>query len=115
MKFKINNTQWEIKEISQKEIKTMLNKRRNNNSEDVESIDSRYYGVTFHDSCLICLDKDLPIGRKKTTLMHELTHCYITTYITHLDNEYSEEMVCDIVANSNGFINSIIKKYFKEV
>ena len=93
----------------------MLNKRRNNNSEDIESIDSRYYGLTFHDSCLIYLDKDLPLGRKKKTLIHELTHCYITTYITHLDNEYNEEMICDIVANSNSFINDIMKKYFKEM
>lgn len=41
----------------------------------------------------------MPIDRKKSTLIHELAHCYIDNYITHCDKQYTEEDVADIVAN----------------
>lgn len=114
MRFKINNMNWIIKEMSQEEMKTIVNKRRANEEENVKSTDTRYYGLTYHDSLEIILDKDLASDRKKKTLIHELTHCFISCYITHQDKTYDEEMVCDIVSNSYDTINKIVNDYFKK-
>lgn len=114
MKFKINGMNWKIIEKSQAEIKIMMNKRRANEDENINSIDTRYYGLTFHDDLEIVLDKDLPKDRKKNVLIHELAHCYIGSYITHEDKTYDSEMVADIVGNSHEIINEIVNNYFKK-
>lgn len=111
MKFKINNREWTIIETSQKSIKNMQNIRRANKEENLESIDTRYYGITYCDIQKIYIDKDLPADRKKATLIHELTHCYIDNYITHCERQYSEEDVADIVANSYDIIHGIVEQY----
>ena len=110
----INGLNWKIIELSQEEIKTTINKRKAKDEEDIKSIASRYYGITYHDSLEIILDKDLPIDRKKKTLIHELTHCYIGSYITHQDKTYDEEDVADIVSNSYDIIHGITEEYFRK-
>lgn len=114
MNFVLNGLNWKIEELSQQEIKSIVNKRKNNNDEDIKSTDTMYFGLTYHDQSIIYLDKDLPIDRKKKTLIHELTHCYIDCYITHQEKSYDEEMVCDIVSNSFYLIELIVNDYFKE-
>lgn len=113
MKFKINNRSWTIEEKSQSEIKSIQNQRIANEEENIKSVTPRYYGVTHCDIQEIYLDKDLPTDRKKATLIHELTHCYIDNYITHCDKQYTEEDVADIVANSHDIIRNIVDKYFE--
>lgn len=114
MNFVLNGLNWKIEELSQQEIKSIVNKRKNNDDEDIKSTDTMYFGLTYHDKCIIYLDKDLPIDRKKKTLIHELTHCYIGCYITHQEKSYDEEMVCDIVSSSFYLIELIVNDYFKE-
>ena len=82
MKFKMNNREWTILEVSQSAIKNMQNIRKANEEENLKSTDTRYYGITYADIQKIYIDEDLPIDRKKATLIHELTHCYIINYIT---------------------------------
>lgn len=53
----------------------------------------------------------MPADRKKSTLIHELTHCYIDNYITHCEKQYTEEDVADIVANSYDIIHEIVEQY----
>ena len=106
--FIINNHRWTIEERSQDEIK----KDFSNHCDTATSV-GKYYGVTWQDTQTILLDKDLHEEAKKTTLIHELTHCYICSFITHTDKTYTDEDVADIVANSHDFINEIIGKYFK--
>jgi len=113
MKFKINNRTWTIEEKSQSEIKRIQNERRANEDDNIKSVTPRYYGVTHCDIQEIYLDRDLPIDRKRATLIHELTHCYIDNYITHDAKDYSEEDVADIVANSYDIIHEIVDKYFE--
>lgn len=113
MKFKINNREWTITEVSQGEIKNIQNIRRANEEENLKSIDTRYYGITYCDIQKIYIDEDLPKDRKKSTLIHELAHCYIDNYITHCDKQYSEEDVADIVSNSYDIIHEIVEKYLK--
>lgn len=116
MKFRINGTSWEIKEATQEQLKTIKNSRAGNGEkEDIKSLTERYYGITFTDLCIIYLDQDLPQERKRKTLLHELAHCYIVSYITHEEKNYDEEMVADIVANSHDIIKDIVDKYFEVV
>lgn len=116
MKFRINGTNWEIKEATQEQLKTIKNSRAGNGEkEDIKSLTERYYGITFTDLCMIYLDQDLPQERKRKTLLHELAHCYIVSYITHEEKNYNEEMVADIVANSHDIIKDIVDKYFEVV
>lgn len=111
MKFKINNREWKITEASQEAIKNKQNIRRANEEENIKSIDTRYYGITYCDEQKIYIDEDLPKDRKKATLIHELAHCYIDNYITHCEKQYTEEDVADIVANSYDIIHEIVEQY----
>lgn len=114
MKFAMNNRKWEILEIPQREIKEMQNRRRASRNENIKSTDTRYFGITYIDIQKIYIDKDLTLDGKRAALLHELAHCYISNYITHLDKEYSEEDVADIFSNSFDIISDIVDRYFKE-
>lgn len=113
MKFKLNNINWQIKEMNQKEIKKIINKKRANEEEIIDNTDSRYFGISYTDENIIYIDKDLPIARKKKTLLHELEHSYISEFITHENKSYTEEDVADIFSNSYDIITEIANKYFK--
>ena len=108
MKFKINNMEWEIVEANQEEIKQEMKKHFDKPDEE-----GKYFGVTYLDTQKIFLDKDLHIQRKRNTLLHELAHCYIGSFITHLGNkQYIEEDIADILANSHDIIREIVDEYF---
>lgn len=109
MKFKINNKNWEIKELSQEEMKEELKKHC-----ETPIQEGKYYGLTYADIQKIFLDKDLCPDRKRSTLLHELGHCYILTFITHKERQYDEEDVVDIISNSHDIIRDIADKYFEE-
>ena len=114
MNFEMNGCAWCIREVTQEEIKAEMESRYERNIEGEPSKDGRYFGTTYHDTQIIYLDKELPLDRKKKTLLHELTHCYIGNYITHMEKNYCEEDVCDIVSNSHDIIHEIVEKYFKK-
>ena len=111
MKFKINNQEWEIIELSQKEIKEKIKE-----CDMVENIeDGRYFGSTQEFIRTIYIDKDLPIQQKRQTLIHELTHCYISTVLfsyEHLNMDI--ETLCDVASCSHDIIHEIVEWYFRE-
>ena len=102
MKFKMNNSEYEILEVSQKDL--MVYK---------EQDEGYYYGQTHFMEHQVWIDQDLPLERKKRTLYHELTHVYIREYLTTRDIEPDEEVLCDISANSHDIIHEIVERYFK--
>lgn len=112
MKFNINNCEWKIKEDCQANIRSELELRSKSKIENDPTI-GRYFGITYSDKNMIVIDEELPEDRKRNTLIHELTHCYISSFITHQEKSYDEEMVCDICANSNEIINQIVNNYFE--
>ena len=114
MKFKINNREWEIIELPQEEIKAILNERRNNEEEELKSVETRYFGLCLFDKQVIYLDKYLHQEAKKQTLRHELMHCYINVFINHEEMTYNEEMVCNISSNSHDIIHEIVEDYFND-
>lgn len=107
MKFKMNNREWEILELSQELI------RKTFAEYDGEPQTGRYFGLTYLDNGKIYLDKDLCLDQKKQTLKHELMHCYIGCYLFNDDRNYTEEDVCNLSANSHEMIHEIIEQYFK--
>lgn len=104
MKFKMNNREWVILEKTQEELQKEIGKE-----------DGYFYGLTFYRTHEIWLYKDLCEAQKRQTLMHELMHCYIGSYITLMDGiiKYEEDLLCDISSNSHDIIHEIVEKYFK--
>ena len=97
-KFKINNTEWTIKEVSEAEI--------NNEMKNYFTL-----GVTIYKSQEILLLENQP--NLARTLKHELMHVWLYEY-GHAQNDetkYSYEDICEIVASSNDFINEIVLLY----
>lgn len=109
MKFKMNNREWEIKELSQEEIREHFK----NYKYDGEPVQGKYYGLTYMDEQTIYISNDLHPEQKRQTLMHELMHCYIGCYITHQEQQYTEEDICNFSANSHDIIHKIVEDYFK--
>ena len=103
MKFKMNNVEYTIKEVSQQEFWDYK----------VDEQDGYYYGQSHFQNQEVWIDKDLPIEKKIKTLYHELTHVYIREYLTSRDIEPTEEVMCDIAANSHDIIHKIVESYFE--
>lgn len=94
MTFTINSNEWEIKEvpIEYMEVENAL-----------AETDYLKQEIRIWDECKC----------KKNTLKHELCHVWLWEY-SHLQNDNDKfhfEQVCQIVANSNDFINEIVDKY----
>lgn len=96
MKFKCNNTEYEIKEVNCIE-------------DEVETV-----GLTRYQERIIFLkklDKDFMIR----TLKHELMHVWLYEYGHNQDEkEFNNEDVCEIVACSNDFINEVVEQYLNK-
>lgn len=97
-KFKINNTEWTIKEVSEAEI--------NNEMKNDFTL-----GVTIYKSQEILLLENQANLIK--TLKHELTHVWLYEYGHRQDDEkkFDYEDICEIVASSNDFINKVVEQY----
>ena len=104
MKFKINNNEWEIKEISNAEMNIIA-------PSDNEKTFT--HGETIYRDLTIYINKETK--EKKKTLYHELMHCLMYEY-GHNQNEkeFNCEDVCEISACTHDTIHRIVEKYFKE-
>lgn len=99
-KFKINNTEWTVKEVSEAEI--------NNEMKNDYTL-----GITLYRTQEIwLLDNQVNIIR---TLKHELTHVWLFEHGHRQDdeNKFDYEDICEIVASSNDFINETVRGYVK--
>lgn len=106
MIFKMNDNEWTILEKNKDVIKEMYIKASGNT--DIMDI----YGYTEYMDKTIYLNRDMVESVKRKTLMHELLHCYIFEYCSIEQNEYDEEVMCDICANSHDIIHNIVEEYF---
>ncbi len=106
MEFKINNDEWIIEEKTSKEMIELYSAQKYPN-EDVFFV----FGLTNKADHIIYINKDMCKEQKVKTLKHELTHCYIWNHGLYNVPNFNEEMVCDLVASSNDFINKIVKQY----
>ena len=102
MKFEINNSMWEIKEITEEEM-YYYNGRQG------------YYthGLTCYKENTIYINKTSP--EKIRTLKHELAHCWLYMYGHNQDDKnFNNEDICEILASSNDFINEVVQEYIKQ-
>lgn len=113
MKIKINDIEYEIIEMSQKDYKEFRKKEdEDTGSEITDTTKGIWFGSSHHYQNTIFIDKNLKRDRKRKVLIHELTHCYISEYITHQEQQYTEEDVADISANSHDLVHKIVEDYF---
>lgn len=108
MKFVINNTEWNIEELEKEKLDEMY-------KEENEGKVYYTFGVTKYPKHTIYINKNMCTSQKIRTLKHELAHCYMWSYGLYNVTEITEEILCDIVACSNDFINEIVERYIKEV
>ena len=102
MKFKMNDRDWEIKEVEQKKMREI----------EEDNGKNTYFGLTVYDEQVIYLWEELPTQQKRQTLLHELFHCYLGVYVSFQELELKEELVCNLVANSHDIIHKIAEDYF---
>jgi Zn-dependent peptidase ImmA (M78 family) len=103
----MNNHRWEIVELSRDVITKQY--REESGTDTIVC-----FGYT--DFCYknIYINRDMCYDMKRKTLMHELLHCYIDEYCSMEQNEYDEEAMCNISANSHDIIHKIVDEYFKK-
>lgn len=105
MKIKMNDHEWEIKELPKEEIKKIY-------EEETQEETLMVYGLTKYDNHKIYINEELCYDMKRKTLMHELMHCYKEEYISLELDEIDEETLCNISANSHDIIHRIVEEYF---
>lgn len=108
MKFNINNDEWQIKELCKDELVKMY---EDNMKEEAYFV----FGLTQKSEHIIYINKEMCFDQKIKTLKHELTHCYIWEYGLYNVVDVNEEVICDLVACSNDFINRMVEKYKEEM
>jgi Zn-dependent peptidase ImmA (M78 family) len=109
MEFRINNDIWKI------ELKDTNFMKKEYGQEKAEDEEVYFvFGLTEKTKHKIYINKDMCYAQQVKTLKHELTHCYIWQYGLYEVPNFNEEMVCDLVASINDFINDIVEKFKKE-
>lgn len=108
IKFKINNHTWSIKEKTSEELLEMYSKEHSTANV------SYLFGVTWCSQQEIWINKNSCEEQRIKTLKHELAHCYMWEYGMYYADNYNEEIICDLIATSNEFINEVVEKYKKE-
>lgn len=101
MKFKCNNSEWNIKAVDEATI--------NNEMKQDGTL-----GVTIYKTQeILLLENQANIIK---TLKHELMHVWLYEYGHAQDDNttYGYEDICEIVASSNEFINEVINEYKSE-
>lgn len=105
MKFTINNRNWGIKRASKE---WMLEEYKK------ECPEATYcFGMTKYSEQMIYLNDEPCEEVQRQTLLHELMHCYMWSYMYNV-NQIGEEALCDISANSHDIIHEIVDRYFGE-
>lgn len=101
MKFKLNNTEWEIKTISNAEMNILCGS---------DMRETFTHGTTQYSELIIYINEDAP--DKKRTLYHELMHSFLYEYgHNQHQKEFNFEDVCEISACSHDIIHEIVKQW----
>lgn len=102
MNFYMNDLPYIIKEVDEIEILNYKNEIAG---------DGHYLGLFTPTNSTIYINTNLSEEQKRKTLIHELTHCYIWSYCTQIE-QLNEDDLCNINANSFDIIYEILDGYF---
>lgn len=105
MKFEMNRRIYTIKFVTQQQMYSESN--------EINNLKANYFGKFLPYKQEIWLSEDLSYQQSLFTLVHELTHCYIWTFCTDIE-QLIEEDVCHINSNSFFVICEIITKYINK-
>lgn len=83
---KINNSLWKIVEVETKDPNLVIE-------------DNMCFGVCDYSTFTIYLDKNLEDENKFNTLLHELTHAYMYSFLLSKKEVYTEEELCQFIAH----------------
>lgn len=105
MKVKIKNFDYEIIEVDYTD------------KDFVENGELKLFGQTIYSEQLIKIYKNIPMSRKRETLIHELTHAFFDVYLQsyHIKDKFDEEDVACFMGTYSEDILKIVNNYFKEV
>jgi len=105
MKIKIKNYEWEIIEVD------------DTDKDFVVDSEIRLFGQTIYSKQLIKLYRDIPITRKRETLIHELTHAFYDVYLNsyHIKDKFDEEDIACFMATYSEDILKIVDNYFNRL
>lgn len=56
------------------------------------------YGITCYNDARVYISKDLPIDLRKRTLLHEIVHAVLFSYMLRKYESFTEEEMADFVA-----------------
>lgn len=99
MKFVVNNLKWFIEYVSADSISM-------NNSNGL------FLGLTEYDSQHISIRSGLSKEMTRSTVIHELCHCFLFIYGMTCD-WYDEEQVCNFFGSHADIIMDITNKFMK--
>lgn len=102
MKFKLNNSEWEIIECE-------------SDSDNLFANGNYRHGTCCFERNTIYIWRDLRKDRKISTLIHELTHAHIEAYGFYSFEEFNHEQICEFNAAHVLSITKIAQEYFTEV
>ena len=102
MKIKIYNETWTITEVTQEEFQKIA----------PTTDECTHYGMCRDSDSVIMLLKTLGIQRKRSVLIHEVTHAIFTSNML-LNVDLSEEFVANYLSAHIDEINKVVKEYFK--
>lgn len=108
MKFTLNNDEWTIKEVDSQKLLNKYNK-------EFDADSAFCFGVTLYPRHEIWINKDMCYEQKIKTLKHETTHAYIWEHGLYNVPNFTEEMVCDLVAACNDAVHEIASTYVYEL
>ena len=110
MNFIMNRDEWIIELKTAEEMKKLYEIQKYPD-EDVFFV----FGLTNKAEHIIYINSEINQKQQIKTLKHELTHCYIWEAGLYNVPNFNEEMVCDLVACSNDFVNEMVKQFKDEV
>lgn len=101
MTIKINNSEWEVKEVPTNDSSLIVNSRR-------------CRGTCDYLPQIISLDATLSRDNKYCAFIHELSHAFLYQTQIKNHNKFDEEMLCEFMGIYAKDIVSIADEYFKE-
>ena len=100
MNIDINGQSWSIIEVDEKDDRLKVD-------------DKECWGTCKYDCQHIYLCKQAMLGKKKQTLIHELSHAFVYEYLLKIQESYDNEDLCEFVAKYGERIVLSANKYFE--
>ena len=100
MKFTVNNLEWEMKYEDADKV-------------HLNSDDNTFLGLTEYIEQTISIRNGMSKQLTRTTVIHELCHCFLFSFGFNADS-YSEEAMCNLFGSHADMILSLTDKFLKE-